>query len=140
MKIFRSVNLLLLDLFDDLEEILASSKDFLLGSWLESAKSAAATSNSEIERENFEFNARNQITLWGPNGEIVDYANKQWSGVIVDYFKPRWMIFLKELEKSATSHAKLNSQKIKQRIFNEVELPFSYSRKVYPTNPTGNII
>lgn len=28
----------------------------------------------------FEYNARNQITLWGPNGEIVDYANKQWSG------------------------------------------------------------
>ena len=28
----------------------------------------------------FEYNARNQITLWGPNGEIKDYANKQWSG------------------------------------------------------------
>lgn len=24
--------------------------------------------------------ARNQITLWGPNGEIKDYANKQWAG------------------------------------------------------------
>lgn len=28
----------------------------------------------------YEYNARNQITLWGPNGEIIDYANKQWSG------------------------------------------------------------
>jgi len=26
------------------------------------------------------YNALNQITLWGPIGEIVDYAAKQWAG------------------------------------------------------------
>ena len=34
----------------------------------------------------FEYNARNQITLWGPNGEIVDYANKQWAGNLIYFF------------------------------------------------------
>lgn len=28
----------------------------------------------------YEYNARNQITLWGPYGEIMNYAIKQWSG------------------------------------------------------------
>lgn len=28
----------------------------------------------------YEYNARNQITLWGPDGQIKDYANKQWAG------------------------------------------------------------
>lgn len=26
------------------------------------------------------YNALNQITLWGPSGEISDYAAKQWAG------------------------------------------------------------
>ena len=30
----------------------------------------------------YEYNARNQITLWGPDGQIVDYANKQWAGKV----------------------------------------------------------
>ena len=30
-----------------------------------------------------------QITLWGPNGEILDYAAKQWSGLFVAYYTPR---------------------------------------------------
>ncbi|XP_058791535.1 alpha-N-acetylglucosaminidase [Phymastichus coffea] len=135
----RSASSLLLELFDDLEKILASSRDFLLGTWLESAKSAAPSS-SKIERENFEFNARNQITLWGPSGEIVDYANKQWSGVMRDYFKARWAIFLTALENSLQRHVAFSGRKVKQRIFNKVELPFSYSRKAYPTTPTGDSI
>ena len=33
------------------------------------------------------MNARNQITLWGPKGEIVDYARKQWAGLIDLYYR-----------------------------------------------------
>lgn len=32
------------------------------------------------------INAKNQVTLWGPNGEIKDYANKQWSGEYLKFF------------------------------------------------------
>ena len=66
-----------IDLLKDLEKILRSNKNFLLGPWLESAKSL---STNEEDKKNYEFNARNQITLWGPEGEILDYAGKQWSG------------------------------------------------------------
>lgn len=130
----RTASVQLLELFDDLEAILASSPDFLLGSWLESAKEAAPT---PAERANFEFNARNQITLWGPNGEIMDYANKQWSGVVKDYFRPRWDLFFTELESSLIKHRPLDAQAIKRRIFDEVEMPFSYSTKVYPKTAKG---
>lgn len=134
----RQNSTLMLDLFDDLETTLASSKDFLLGNWLEAAK-AIAEGNQE-ESSSYEFNARNQITLWGPNGEIRDYANKQWSGVVADYFKPRWSIFLRALEDSLVNKKTLNVTEINERIFVEVEKPFSYSRKVYPTEPTGDSI
>ena len=126
----------LLELFDDLEAILASSKDFLLGTWLEMAKDLA---NDDAESKLYEYNARNQITLWGPRGEIRDYANKQWSGIVSDYFKPRWAVFLNELSTSLTKGTKLNVTKINEQIFQEIEKPFTLSTKVYPTNPTGTI-
>jgi len=52
-----------LQLLDDMELILASGYNFLLGKWLEQAKRAAP---NDEDRRNFEFNARNQITAWGP--------------------------------------------------------------------------
>jgi hypothetical protein len=39
-----------------------------------------------------------QLTLWGPNGEILDYASKQWSGMVADYYYPRWKLFFDTLE------------------------------------------
>ncbi|XP_012534782.1 alpha-N-acetylglucosaminidase isoform X2 [Monomorium pharaonis] len=134
---FRSSANDLLELFDDLESILASGNNFLLGTWLAQAKDMA---DNEEERRSYEYNARNQITLWGPNGEIRDYANKQWSGVIADYFKPRWELFLKALDKSLIERTKLNITEINDRIFREVEQPFTFSTKLYPTEPKGDPI
>ncbi|XP_015185471.1 PREDICTED: alpha-N-acetylglucosaminidase [Polistes dominula] len=125
--------------FNDLEMILASSKDFLLGNWLKAAKSMA-DNNDLNEMKLYEYNARNQITLWGPNGEIRDYANKQWSGVIVDYFQPRWKIFLDALQDTISKNIKYNITEINERIFREVEEPFTRSNKIYSTEPKGDPI
>ncbi|XP_046825310.1 alpha-N-acetylglucosaminidase isoform X1 [Vespa crabro] len=135
----RSHSSMMFDIFDDLEMILASSKDFLLGVWLKDAK-AMAKDNNQKELESYEYNARNQITLWGPNGEIRDYANKQWSGIIVDYFKPRWMIFLKALDDTLAKKIKLNVTEINEKIFINVEEPFTRSKKIYSTEPKGDSI
>ena len=65
-----------------------------------------ALATSDAESRLYEFNARNQITLWGPDGgsifldivsfcnfsllgQILDYAGKQWSGMVSDYYIPR---------------------------------------------------
>jgi alpha-N-acetylglucosaminidase len=36
------------------------------------------------------FNAKNQVTLWGPSGQINDYAAKHWSGLVKSYYGQRW--------------------------------------------------
>ena len=125
---------LLLEIFDDLERILASSENFLLGKWLNDAK-ALATSPEEESR--YEYNARNQITLWGPRGEIRDYANKQWSGVIVDYFRPRWDLFLQLLIKAVDVDKPINETEANRLMFYNVEKPFSLATKIYPVEPQG---
>jgi hypothetical protein len=33
-----------------------------------------------------------QITLWGPDGNILDYASKQWAGLVGDYYASRWQV------------------------------------------------
>lgn len=126
------------DLFNDTDAILATSSDFLLGRWLESAKSWAP--DNTTEQRLCEFNARNQITLWGPGGQIVDYANKQWSGMMKDFYLPRWSLFLDELMKAAVTGSKFNEAKVKRRIFEVVEKPFGVERKVYPTEAHGNSV
>lgn len=54
-------------LLNDLERILRTNNQFLLGNWLESAKSFAT---NDHETKMYEFNARNQITIWGPTGQV----------------------------------------------------------------------
>jgi alpha-N-acetylglucosaminidase len=53
-----------------------------------------------------EFEARNQVTLWGPSGQISDYASKSWAGLISSYYIPRWQMFVDYLV--ATSPASYN--------------------------------
>jgi len=60
---------------DDINTLLASHKGFLLGKWLASARSMG---NTESEKDLYERNARNQITLWGDKySPLHDYACKQ---------------------------------------------------------------
>merc|ERR1712129_457982 len=40
------------------------------------------------------MNARNLITRWGPNAEISEYASREWSGLLSNYYKMRWQLFL----------------------------------------------
>ena len=110
----------LLRLLKDLDTILTASgiAHFSLPAWIASARAwadptpllsttppaANSTSSSPsiinttttfTDRANFyEYNARNQITLWGPEGEISDYGSKQWGGLIGSYYLPRWQRFV----------------------------------------------
>ena len=65
-------------------------RGFLLGIRLEEAKAAASTAEEE---QQFEWNLRTQITVWGthPGGpsEVEDYANREWAGLMADYYLVR---------------------------------------------------
>lgn len=124
-----------LDLLIDMDRILATHSNFLLGRWLEAAKAMAT---SYEEEELFEMNARAQITTWGPNGEIIDYANKQWSGMFRDFFVPRWTLFFKELDKAMRRNRTINDRTLKTKILINVEIPFLSEKTLYPTEPFGD--
>lgn len=86
-----------INLLYDLDLVLSSNRFFLLGRWLNAAKRMAHSPTAE---KLLEFNARNQITTWGPHENIEDYANKMWSGLVKDFYKQRWAVFVGFLMKS----------------------------------------
>ena len=55
------------DLLADMDHLLNANDRFLVGRWIAEATSWAT---DEKEKRLLEMNARNQITLWGPNGEV----------------------------------------------------------------------
>jgi len=121
--------------------ILATNKNFLLGVWLEEAKSLASESKyQKADSALYEFNARNQITLWGPNGEILDYAAKQWSGVVNDYFYPRWELFYHRLAESILSNTTYDQNAYKEDFIEYIGKPFTFAVDDYPTKPIGDSI
>ncbi|CAN0917314.1 NAGLU [Linum grandiflorum] len=91
-----------LDLIKDIDMILASDDNFLLGTWLESAKALA---DNPIDSKLNEWNARTQVTMWYDTTEAVqsklhDYANKFWSGLLEDYYLPRASTYFDHLIKT----------------------------------------
>lgn len=84
-----------LRLFDDLDGVLGSDRNWLLGTWLAQAR---AKGNTAAAKDRIERNARNQITLWnGAQGELNDYASRSWSGLMGGYYKARWSRYLQDL-------------------------------------------
>jgi len=102
-----------LSLTSDIDLILRSEPQFLLGQWTGNAAKMAFQRKSD--QDWIQLNARNQgfldnkighflwcffsVTLWGPEGNILDYAAKQWSGLVSGYYYPRWKLFFKTLKK-----------------------------------------
>ncbi|XP_056164227.1 alpha-N-acetylglucosaminidase-like isoform X2 [Syzygium oleosum] len=97
-----------LQLIKDIDLLLACDDNFLLGTWLESAKALAVTPS---EMRQYEWNARTQVTMWYDNNQTVqsklhDYANKFWSGLLEDYYLPRASSYFSYLTKSLRENEK----------------------------------
>lgn len=121
---------LFLNLMDDLDWLLASRKEFLLGAWVESAK---ACGKSRAEQALYEINAKNLITLWGDrNNRLHEYACRQWNGLIGDFYKPRWEQFFTVLQTAMETGREPDLAVFEERIkdweWNWVNASKSYAR------------
>ncbi|XP_069775874.1 alpha-N-acetylglucosaminidase [Narcine bancroftii] len=131
-----SGNALIHNLMPDLDELLSSDKHFLLGHWLETARSLSTTAK---EANLYEFNARNQVTLWGPHGNLLDYGNKEWGGLIHDYYMPRWELFVSTLIECLVMKIPFHQAHFDKIVF-QVEQKFIINDVKYPDKPVGNTI
>ncbi len=125
-----------LDLLDDLDELLATRPEFLLGRWLEDAK---RWGSSEAEQARMEWNARRVLTLWGAEMPLVDYARKEWSGLISGFYRPRWEQFFDELAACIREERAFDQEAFSAALHPWIA-QWSDGREAYPAEPRGDSV
>jgi alpha-N-acetylglucosaminidase len=105
-----------LDLMDDMDALLSTRKDFLLGKWINEARANGIT---DKEKNLYEFNARDLVTLWGDKESgLREYSNRQWAGLIKGYYKPRWELFFNQVGKSMATSTQFDAQTFDKEVKN----------------------
>lgn len=77
------------ELVNDADALLSSHSSFLLGKWIDDARSMGTT---PAEKDYYEKNARTIVTTWGCN-ELNDHACRLWGGLVKGYYGQRWNMF-----------------------------------------------
>jgi alpha-N-acetylglucosaminidase len=89
------------------EKLLATDAHFLVGAWL---ARVPAWAGSEAERAVLDYDARSIMTSWGEReasqaGGLHDYANRDWAGLVGDYYRGRWQRFFASLDTALARRA-----------------------------------
>jgi alpha-N-acetylglucosaminidase len=126
-----------LQLITDMDSLLGTRKDFLLGKWISDARSFG---NSQEEKALYERNARDLVTLWGGiNSPLHEYSNRQWSGLLNDFYKARWKIFFNSVTDSL-ERGKNFEQPAFEKYISNWEWEWVNKRSDYPIEPLGDPI
>lgn len=120
----------LLALFDDLDAVLASDGNFLLGTWLEDARAKGTT---PADKARIERNARDLVTLWNARSDSLDdYGSRSWAGLVGGHYKARWSRFIDDLRGGWTGNT------TPAYSGNDLELAFLNDTTAFSTTPAGD--
>lgn len=83
-----------LSLLADMDALLSHRKEFCFSRWINDCHNLAT---DEKEKRYFDMNARTLLTSWGDirsnTSALYDYAWREWSGLIKEYYYKRWKMF-----------------------------------------------
>jgi Alpha-N-acetylglucosaminidase (NAGLU) tim-barrel domain/Alpha-N-acetylglucosaminidase (NAGLU) C-terminal domain/Glycosyl hydrolases family 35/Alpha-N-acetylglucosaminidase (NAGLU) N-terminal domain len=124
-------------LMDDMDRLLATRRDFLLGKWIHEARACGITAN---EKDLYEKNARDLITLWGDKESgLREYSCRQWSGLIKGFYKPRWELFFHYLDKALAEGHEVDMAAFDKEVKNQ-EWKWVNSHELYSDQANGKTI
>lgn len=89
-----------LRLMDLQDQLLATDRSFLVGTWLAYVQPWAST---PAERARLNYDARSILTTWGDRkasdgANLHDYGNRDWAGLTRDYYRVRWATYFRSLD------------------------------------------
>jgi alpha-N-acetylglucosaminidase len=125
----------MLEIIHDVDALLATNSSFLLGKWIGDARALGV---NKAEKDYFERNARMVLTTWGQQGsELTDYANRNLSGLMNDYYGKRWQMFIADVITAAR-----NNKAFDQKAFDKRSETFEWNwtgkLNTFPATPIGN--
>jgi alpha-N-acetylglucosaminidase len=120
----------------DLDALLGTRHEFLLGRWLADARRWAA---DPAEARYYERNARQIITTWHkPGGELSDYAHRQWNGLLGSYYLPRWQEFIARLDRSLADNQPLDAESYDRWRVEFERQWLESTAETFPVDPDGD--
>lgn len=126
---------MMLEIIDDMDLLLATDKTFLLGRWINQAR---ALGNNNLEMDYYEHDARKILTTWGSKGsELTDYASRNWSGLMKSYYRPRWVMFIDQVEYAVKFNKPFDNKLFEQKS-NDFEDKWTRSHSKFTSNTTGD--
>lgn len=136
---FRKNKDLLLGIIVDLDELTGTRREWLMGSWVSDARRWGKTPDEVAYMDKI---ARLILTTWveNPQTDLADYANREWNGLLGEYYLPRWKSFLEEEEKALASGHDLD-----QAAFNRQRGAFEVAwiqsgKSTMSTQPKGDTV
>ena len=124
-----------MEIIERMELVTGTTKYFMLGRWVEMAKDLAKNAD-DFTKDLYEFNAKAIVTTWGSynqaeGGKLKDYSNRQWNGLIGDFYKARWERWIE------ASKMKIQDPKYDTTInWFEWEWAWARANDVYTNEPT----
>ncbi len=132
---FKKFSTQFIELINDMDRLLATRKEFMLGPWVADARKWGTT---EKEKALYEMNAKDLITLWGDeNCPLNEYACRQWSGLMNDFYKPRWQQFFNRVI-TAMQKGKELDKELFEADMKKWEWNWVNTRKDFPVYTTGD--
>ncbi|HEV2320442.1 MAG TPA: alpha-N-acetylglucosaminidase [Verrucomicrobiae bacterium] len=103
----------MLGLIRDMDELAGTRREWLLGAWIADARTWGA---SRDERDLCERNARELLTTWTRYDNITDYANRQWNGLLGDFYYHRWKIWLDAMNEAVDNNSDFDESAVDAKI------------------------
>ena len=86
------------------------------------------------------MNARDLITLWGDKkSPLHEYASKQWSGMLKNFYKPRWQQFFAYTAACMREKKPLDTKAFEERM-QDWEWKWVNGKELYPATTTGDAV
>jgi alpha-N-acetylglucosaminidase len=134
---FKHYTIAFIQLMDDMDELLGTRKHFLLGAWIADARANGITPK---ERNLYEFNARDLVTLWGNrDSPLHEYSSRQWAGLIKGFYEPRWKMFFEGLHQSIVNKTPFDDAAFENKV-KDWEWAWVNRHDKYATTEKGNSV
>ncbi|MCL2119960.1 MAG: alpha-N-acetylglucosaminidase C-terminal domain-containing protein [Planctomycetaceae bacterium] len=133
-ELFDSLSKRFLELFDDMDKVLSTRKEFMVGNWIEMHRKWG---QNEAQKNYYEKFAKVLLTTYdetplSENTGLVDYACREWSGIMIDLYKARFEKYFSELRKSTDKNIE------PQIDWWNMEHAWAVTRHNYPSVPSGS--
>lgn len=133
---FTAASQAFLDLITDQDQLLSTRREFRLGTWLQAARAAAVTTS---EQDQWEWNARTLITVWGPRvpsepDTLHEYSHREWAGLLSGFYRPRWQLYVQD------RLARMDGQSPAAIDWLAWEEAWTRGHETYSAEPQGNAL